>query len=208
MCVHRLSCVQPIFVRSCPDFCAFISRLSSVQQAFVLSCPDVHPVSCVQLTFVRLPDFRAFKMSFARSSTFVRSTDFRAIMSRLMCVRQTFVLSPDFRSFVCGRLSVHPTFVQSTSFRAFMFKLSCVCQTFVRLKCLLYVNVLNFVRSCPDFCAFNRFSCVHLQTFKRSTDFRSFRSRRFSVQPAFGRSTNFRAFMSKLLTVYQTFLRL
>ena len=171
MCVHRLSCVQPIFVRSCSDFCAFISRLSSVQQTFVPSCPDVHPDSCVQLTFVRLPDFRAFKIAFVRSSTFVRSTDIRAIMSRLLCVHQTFVVSPDFRSFMCGRLSVHPTFVQSTSFCAFMFKLSCVCQTFVRLKCLLYVNVLKL--------------CVHVQSSVRSTDFRASISRRSSVQQTF-----------------------
>ena len=53
------------FVRSCPDFRAFMSRLSCVRQTFVRSCSDFRAfmsrLSCVRQTFVRsCSDFRAF----------------------------------------------------------------------------------------------------------------------------------------------------
>ena len=81
---------------------------------------------------------------------------------------------------------------------------------------------------CPDFRAFTRPSCVHVQTFVRSPDFRAFMSRlscvhqtfvgscpdfrafmsRFScVRRTFVRSPDFRAFMSRLSCVHQTFVR-
>ena len=45
-------------------------------------------------------------------------------------------------------------------------------RAFTRLSC---VHVQTFVRSCPDFRAFDRLSCVHVQTFVRSCpDFRAF----------------------------------
>ena len=96
----------------CPDFRAF-ARLSCVHQTFVRSCPDFRAFmsrfSCVRQTFVRSPDFRAFtRLSCVYVQTFVRSPDFRAFMSRLSCVQQTFVVrSPDFR------------FVRSSDIRAF-----------------------------------------------------------------------------------------
>ena len=45
-------------------------------------------------------------------------------------------------------------------------------RAFTRLSC---VHVQTFMRSCPDFRAFDRLSCVHVQTFVRSCpDFRAF----------------------------------
>ena len=74
-----------------------------------------------------------------------------------------------------------------------MSRLSCVHQT--------------SVRSCPDFRAFTRLSCVHVQTFVRSCpDFRAF-DRLSCVHQTFVRSPDFRAFMSRLSCVHQTFLR-
>ena len=55
-----------------------------------------------------------------------------------------------------------------------MSKLSCVHQT--------------FVRSCPDFCAFTRLSCIHIQSFVRSSDNSCINDQTFV------RSPDFRAF--------------
>ena len=86
------------------------------------------------------------------------------------------------------------TFVRSPDFRAFMFRLSCVHQT--------------FVRSCPDFRAFTRLSCVHVQTFVRSPDFRAFMSRLSCVHQTFVRSCpDFRAFTRLSCVHIQTFVR-
>ena len=64
--------------------------------------------------------------------TFVRSPDFRAFMSRLLCVHQTFVRScPDFRAFT--RLScAQPIFVRS-------------CPDFCAFYRLLWVHVQTYV---------------------------------------------------------------
>ena len=64
-------------------------------------------------------------------------------------------------------------------------------------------------RSCPDFRAFTRLSCVHVQTFVRSPDFRAFMFRLSCVHvQTFVRScSDFRAFMSRLSWVRQTFVR-
>ena len=82
--MSRLSCDSLIknalkFVRSCPDFRAFMSRLSCVRQTFVRSCSDFRAfmsrLSCVHVqTFVRsCPDFRAFdRHSCVHVQTFVR----------------------------------------------------------------------------------------------------------------------------------------
>ena len=169
-------------------------------------CFQIHKLKFqTESTYVKtVPDGRCLcpafcpftRLSCVQVRSFLRSPDSRAFTSRLLCVHQNFVLSPDFRSFMSGRLSVHPTFLQSTSFRAFVFKLSCVCQTFVRLKCLLYVNVMNFVRPCPVVQAFNRLSFLHVQTFFRSTDFRAFiKFSSFHVQ-TFERLPDFPAFIT------------
>ena len=76
-------------------------------------------------------------------------------------------------------------------------------RAFTRLSC---VHIQTFVRS-PDFRAFNRFLCVHVQTFVRSPDFRAFISRLSCVHQTFVRSTDFCAFMSRLSCVHQTFVR-
>ena len=78
-----------------------------------------------------------------------------------------------------------------------MSRLSCVHQTFVRscsdfraftrLSC---VHVQTFVRSCPDFRAFTKLSCVHVQNFRAFT-------RLSCVHQTFVRSPDFRAFMSR-----------
>ena len=84
---------------------------------------------------------------------------------------------------------------------------SCLCpdfRAFARLSC---VHVQTFVRS-PDFHAFmSRLSCVH-QTFVRSCpDFRAF-TRLSCVQPIFVRSCpDFRAFDRFLCVHVQTFVR-
>ena len=83
----------------------------------------------------------------------------------------------------------------------------CLCpdfRAFTRPSC---VHVQTFVRS-PDFRAFmSRLSCVH-QTFVRSCpDFRAFMSRFSCVRQTFVRSPDFRAFMSRLSCVHQTFVR-
>ena len=94
-----------------------------------------------------------------------------------------------------------------------MSRLSCVHQTFVRscpdfraftrLSC---VHVQTFVSSCPDFRAFDRLSCVH-QTFVRSPDFRAFMSRPSCVHQTFVRSCpDFRAFTRLSCVHVQTFV--
>ena len=95
--MSRLSCVHQTFVRSCPDFRAFIR----------FSCVHVQ-------TFVRSSDFREFIRFSCVHQIFVRSCpDFRAFMSRLSCVHQIFVRScPDFRE-------------RSTDFSAFMSSVGC-----------------------------------------------------------------------------------
>ena len=61
---------------------------------------------------------------------------------------------------------------------------------------------------CPDFRAFTRPSCVHVQTFVRSPDFRAFMSRLSCAHQTFVRSCpDFRAFMSWFSCVRQTFVR-
>ena len=83
----------------------------------------------------------------------------------------------------------------------------CLCpdfRAFIRLSC---VHVQTFVRSCPDFRAFDRLSCVH-QTFVRSSDFRAFMSRFSCVHvQIFVRSTDFRAFTRLSCVHVQTFVR-
>ena len=140
-----------------------MSRHSSVHQTFVLSCLDVCPfnrLSCFQpifvvesrkpfistnfhfQTFERLPDFRAFIMSFVRSSAFVRSPDF-CVVTKIPFHVQTFIRSPDscavnhfscfqvqtfinFRAFNRHSFVHVQTFVCSTDFCAFMSRLLCV----------------------------------------------------------------------------------
>ena len=124
--------------------------------------------------------------------TFVRSPNFRAFMSRLLCVQQTFVRLADIGAFMF-RLSGFniERFVRSclkfgaftklsgghVNFCAFS-RLSCVhvmsrllcvqLQTNVRLcpDCgvirLSCAHVPTYVLSCQDFCAFSRLSCVHV----------------------------------------------
>ena len=72
------------FVRSCPDFRAFMSRLSCVRQTFVRSCPDFRAfmsrLSCVRQTFVHsCSDFRAF-FDVSRLCNFERTTPPRAFI--------------------------------------------------------------------------------------------------------------------------------
>ena len=100
--------------------------------------------------FLRIPKLRSqTEASMSRPSqtesanvqTFVRSPDFRAFLSRLLCVHKTFVRScPVFSAFtrVC---CVQATFVRSCSY----------FHAFPRLICVHQV----FVRSCPDF------FCIH-----------------------------------------------
>ena len=146
--MSRRSCVHQIFVRSWSEFCAFTRTF-------------VHPSDffCVNQTFVRsCPDFRAFSRPYVRSRPdfcaftrlFLHPLDFCAL-TRLSCVHvQIFVRSPDLRAFMIKLLCVHQTFPASI-------RLLCVNQT--------------FVRSCSNFCAFTRPSCVHDQVFVRSPDF-------------------------------------
>ena len=66
------------FVRSCPDFRAFMSRVSCVRQTFVRSCSDFRAfmsrLSCVRQFFVRsCSDFRAF-FDVSRLCNFERTT--------------------------------------------------------------------------------------------------------------------------------------
>ena len=125
----------------------------------------------------------------------------------MFCIKHTQVEVPDGKSICPDRprrkvpmsrpsqteSAYVQTFVRSPDLRAFMSRLSCVHQT--------------FVRSCPDFRAFTRLSCVHVQTFVRSPDFRAFMSRLSCVHQTFVRSPDFRAFMSRLSCVHQTFVR-
>ena len=70
------------------------------------------------------------------------------------------------------------------------------------------VPVHNFVRLCPGFCAFIRFSCFHGHTFVLSPDFRALMPRLSFVHvQTFVRSSDFRAFMARLLCFHQTFVR-
>ena len=69
----------------------------------------------------------------------------------------------------------------------------------------LLCNQQNFVRSCPDFPAFTRLSCIHVQTFVCLPDFRALKS--FVVSPDFWAVIRFCVFMSRLSFVHQTFLR-
>ena len=136
---------------------------------------------------MRLTDFRAFKMSFVRSSTFVRSIDIRALMSgllsacqtfvrlecllcvhRLSCVQLIFVCScPDFRAFnriLCVHVRTSLRSPDSFAFSRFFLRL---CQDTCLLTRLLCVYVQTLVRL-PDSCAFMfKLSCVHVQNFKR-----------------------------------------
>ena len=75
----------------------------------------------------------------------------------------------------------------------------------VRLSC---VHVQNFVRS-PDFRAFmSRLSCVHVQNFVRSPDFRAFtRLSCVHVQTFVRSCPDFRAFDRLLCVHVQTFVR-
>ena len=140
--VHVQSFVRsPIFVHSCRLFRSFMTSVrSSVFRAF-MSRP-----SCFHFqTFVRsCPDFLAF----------MNAPNFGAFMSIRSCIHvQSFVRSPIFCAFMSKLLFVHvQTSMHSSVFRAFMSRLYCVhVQTFV-------VHVQTFVRPCPEFCAFNRFS--------------------------------------------------
>ena len=116
--MSRLSCVRQTFVRSCPDFRAFIRLWRVHVQTFVRS-PDFRAfmsrLSCVQSIFVRsCPDFRAFdRLSCVHVQTSVRSPNFRAF-NRFLCVHvQTFVRSgSDFRAFMSRLSCVHPIFVR------------------------------------------------------------------------------------------------
>ena len=123
-----------------------ISQPSQTESAYVQTVPDG---MCL------CPNFRAFTgTSCVHVQTFVRSPDFCALMSRLLCVQPILVRScPIYRAL--NRLSCFhvQTFVRSPDFRAF-YRFSCV-------------HVRTFVRSCPDLHAFPRFICVH-QVFVRS----------------------------------------
>ena len=126
---------------------------------------------------------------------FVRLSDLSAFMSRLSCVHdQIFVRSPDY-------LRIHgQTLVRSSDF-------SCVhFQTFVHSSDLSCVHFQTIVRSCPDFRASTRFSCVHL-TFVRSPDFPGFMIRLSCAHHSLVRSRpDFRAF-TRFLCVHQIFVR-
>ena len=123
-CVHQTLYVHQTFVRSCPDFCAFMIRLSCVHQtirAFLIRLSCVHQsfhafmsrLSSVHKAFVRSPDFCAFtRLSCVHDQTFVRSSD-------LSCGHvQTFVRSSDLlcvyvQTFV--RISLFPDHVNLNS---------------------------------------------------------------------------------------------
>ena len=79
-------------------------------------------------------------------------------------------------------------------------------RAFTRLSC---VHVQTFVRSCPDFRAFTRLSCVHVQTFVRSCpDFRAFdRLSCVHVQTFVRSCPDFRAFDRLSCVQVQTFVR-
>ena len=114
--LHWFSCVQQIFVSSCPDFCAF-TRLSCVQPIFVRSCLD----------FRKLDRIRAFM---SRRSCVplicLRSPGFSEFMSRLLSVQQIFM-----RSCLCFR-AFNQIYLRSPCFPAFMPRFLCVHQTRVR----------------------------------------------------------------------------
>ena len=103
-CVHQTSCVlvqtlcvHQTFMRSCPDFRAFIrlrvflSRFSCVHQTFLRSCSGFR-------AFSRLSGIR--KTSCVDVRFFVHSADFRAFMSRLSSVHvQILLISRDLSAF-------------------------------------------------------------------------------------------------------------
>ena len=118
---------------------------------------------------------RAFnRHSCVHVQTFVPSPDFRALMSRLSCAYQTI--------------------------RAFMVSFSCVHQTFLRLCPDFRAFIRLFVRTYLDFCAFTRLSCVYIQTFLRSLDFRGFMIRLSCFHQTI------RAFISRYSLVHQIFM--
>ena len=103
------------------------------------------------------PDFYAFAQLSCIQPTFVRSTGFRAFMTRLSCVLPIFVRScPDFRAFN---------------------QFSCVhVQISVRLQDL-FAHDQIFLRSSHYWCVYDQtfvrssgLSCVQIQTFVRSSD--------------------------------------
>ena len=87
----------------------------------------------------------------------------------------------------------------------FRFRGFVVCYVIHKLRCQTEASMSRpsqtFVRSCPDFRAFNRFSCVHVQIFARSPDFRAFNQFSYVYVQNFERSTDFRAFMTRFLCV-------
>ena len=140
--MSRLSCVQQLFVRLCPDFCVFIklscdnvqtfvrstatctfmSRLLRVHQTFMCLCPDfwaIIRVLCVHVqTLVRSTHFCAFtSFSCFYIETFLRSPDFRACISRLRAIAKI--------------LSIYVLFLRSTAICAFTSRFLCIHQTFV-----------------------------------------------------------------------------
>ena len=91
--------------------------------------------------------------------------------------------------------------MRSPAFCAFIYRLLSVHQFFVLL--------------CPDICVFTSFSCVYVQTFGRSPDFRAFISRLRAITKILSvhvqilvLSPDFCTFLSRLPGVHQTFVRL
>ena len=157
------------FVRSRPDFCAFI-KILSVQQTIARLCQD----------FLSSPEICAYVRLFVRSCP-----DVSVFMSRLSCVHQTFTPScPDFWA--------HQIFsCICTYFRTFMFRFSWVqVQIFKRSAVLRAFMLTHFssspeicafvrilARSCPDVCLFmSKLSCVHSTFVRSSSDFHALMS--------------------------------
>ena len=151
----RAKTVNTDFVRSFSDFCGFWSRFFCVHvQTFVSSCPEFHaiisrfPRVYFQTFVLSCPDLRAFMSKFL------------SVHVQILCVHPIFSCSPDFRAFMTWLLCVH-------------FQISCVQQIFLCSPnfCLLMFRYsfvdLIFVRSCSDFYAITRLSCVYVQTFVR-----------------------------------------
>ena len=212
---NQFSCIRQTFVRSCPVFFAFI---------FMPMLFYVHQISCVHPIFVRsCQNFCAFLRFFFDQPIFLHSTEFRALMSRFWCVHaQIFVRSTDFRAFnrllwvrleILSRFScIHQIFVRYPNFGALMPRFLCVLQTFVRSCPDFFAFDSN---SGPNFCAFTRCLCVdaisvHAQTFVRSTDFRFFNRLlciRLEYISEFGAFTKFLCVHVRIWCVHQNFVR-
>ena len=181
--ICRLSCVQNCL---CPDFRAFQRKIRALQNwYFVRSCPDYHAFKSPQVqTFVRS------KLPMSRFSCVPKENSCApkliicAFKPRILCVRKT--LCPDFRAF---KIAYVQTFVRFTGklVRSKVGNLCVYVQTIVRSKVLMSrlscvqscpcpdihafqrkIRALKnwyFVRSCPDYRAFE---WPYMQTFVRS----------------------------------------